>query len=95
MQEKNKKNDDENIILAWYNEIPRKKRSKFMATLQLKLEMSQNTIYNKMRTNTWRAIDREVIEQIINDGSWENDSQMQQQTASSHPQRFRGCQRCR
>lgn len=42
-----------------------------MATLQLKLEMSQNTIYNKMRTNTWRAIDREVIEQIINDGSWE------------------------
>ena len=37
MQEKNKKNDDENIILAWYNEIPRKKRSKFMATLQLKL----------------------------------------------------------
>lgn len=71
MQEKNKKNDDENIILAWYKEIPRKKRSKFMATLQLKLEMSQNTIYNKMRTNTWRAIDREVIEQIINDGSWE------------------------
>lgn len=71
MQEKNKKNDDENIILAWYNEIPRKKRSKFMATLQLKLEMSQNTIYNKMRTNTWRAIDREVIEQIINDGTWE------------------------
>lgn len=71
MQEKNKKNDEENNILAWYNEIPRKKRSKFMATLQLKLEMSQNTIYNKMRTNTWRAIDREVIEQIINDGSWE------------------------
>lgn len=71
MQEKNKKNDEENNILAWYNEIPRKKRSKFMATLQLKLEMSQNTIYNKMRSNTWRAIDREVIEQIINDGSWE------------------------
>lgn len=71
MQEKNKKNDEENNILAWYNEIPRKKRSKFMATLQLKLEMSQNTIYNKMRSNTWRAIDRDVIEQIINDGSWE------------------------
>lgn len=71
MQEKNKKNDEENNILAWYNEIPRKKRSKFMATLQLKLEMSQNTIYNKMRTNTWRAIDRDVIEQIINDGQWE------------------------
>lgn len=71
MQEKNKKNDEENNILAWYNEIPRKKRSKFMATLQLKLEMSQNTIYNKMRTNTWRAIDRDAIEQIINDGQWE------------------------
>lgn len=71
MQEKNKKNDEENNILAWYNEIPRKKRSKFMATLQLKLEMSQNTIYNKMRSNTWRAIDRDVIEQIINDGLWE------------------------
>lgn len=71
MQEKNKKNDEENNILAWYNEIPRKKRSKFMATLQLKLEMSQNTIYNKMRSNTWRTIDRDVIEQIINDGLWE------------------------
>lgn len=71
MQEKKQKNDEENNILAWYNEIPRKKRSKFMATLQLKLEMSQNTIYNKMRSNTWRAIDRDVIEQIINDGSWE------------------------
>lgn len=71
MQEKTQKNEEENVILAWYNELPRNKRSKFIIALQLKLEMSQSTIYFKMSTDSWRAIERDAVEQVINDGSWE------------------------
>lgn len=71
MQTNNEKNEEENVILAWYNELPRNKKSKFIVALQLKLEVSQSTIYFKMRTNSWRAIERETIEQLINEGTWE------------------------
>lgn len=71
MQINNEKNEEENAILAWYNELPRNKKSKFIVALQLKLEVSQSTIYFKMRTNSWRAIERETIEQLINEGTWE------------------------
>lgn len=71
MQTNNEKNEEENAILAWYNELPRNKKSKFIIALQLKLEMSQTTIYFKMRTNNWRSIERDAVEQVINEGTWE------------------------
>lgn len=71
MQANNEKNEEENAILTWYNELPRNKKSKFIIALQLKLEMSQTTIYFKMRTNNWRSIERDAVEQVINEGTWE------------------------
>lgn len=71
MQEKTKKNEEENAILAWYNELSSGKKRRFIIALQLKLEMSQSSIYKKMRTDSWRSIEREVVEQVINEGTWE------------------------
>lgn len=71
MKEKMEKNDEKNSLFAWYKELPRTKKSKFLITLQLKLEISQGAIYYKMKNNNWRSIERDIIEQVINEGSWE------------------------
>lgn len=72
MKENKEKTYEENPILAWYNELPRTKKSKFLIAIQLKLEISQGAVYYKMKNNNWRSIERDIIEQIINDGLWEN-----------------------
>lgn len=52
MEEKKQKNDEKNSLLDWYNEIPRKKRSKFILALQLKFGMSASGIYDKIKKTT-------------------------------------------
>lgn len=72
MKEINEKKSEENSFLLWYNELPRTKKSKFILALQLSLEVSQAAVYYKLKKNSWRNIERDVVEQIINDGSWES-----------------------
>ena len=56
MEEKKQKNDEKNSLLDWYNEIPRKKRSKFILALQLKFGMSASGIYDKIKKEDRKSV---------------------------------------
>ena len=71
MEEKKQKNDEKNSLLAWYNEITRKKRSKFILALQLKFGMSASGIYDKIKKNNWLPYQKDIVDEVINEGSWE------------------------
>ncbi len=65
------KNDEKNSLFDWYNEIPRKKRSKFILALQLKFGMSASGIYDKIKKDNWLPYQKDIVDEVINEGSWE------------------------
>lgn len=71
MKENKEKSEKKNSLLEWYNEIPRKKRNKFILALQLKFDMSAQGIYDKIKKDNWKPYQREMIDEVINEGSWE------------------------
>ena len=71
MKENKGKSEKKNSLLEWYNEIPRKKRNKFILALQLKFDMSAQGIYDKIKKDNWKSYQREMIDEVINEGSWE------------------------
>lgn len=71
MKENKEKSEKKNSLLEWYNEIPRKKRNKFILALQLKFDMSAQGIYGKIKKDNWKSYQREMIDEVINEGLWE------------------------
>lgn len=71
MKENKEKSEKKNSLLEWYNEIPRKKRSKFILALQLKFDMSAQGIYDKIKKDNWKPYQREMIDEVVNEGLWE------------------------
>jgi hypothetical protein len=71
MKENKEKSEKKNSLLEWYNEIPRKKRNKFILALQLKFDMSAQGIYDKIKKDNWKPYQREMIDEVINEGLWE------------------------
>ena len=71
MKENKEKSEKKNSLLEWYNEIPRKKRNKFILALQLKFDMSAQGIYDKIKKDDWKPYQREMIEEVVNEGLWE------------------------
>lgn len=71
MKENKGKSEKKNSLLDWYNEIPRKKRNKFILALQLKFDMSAQGIYDKIKKDNWKSYQREMIDDVINEGLWE------------------------
>lgn len=71
MKENKKKSEKKNSLLEWYNEIPRKKRNKFILALQLKFDMSAQGIYDKIKKDNWKPYQREMIDEVVNEGLWE------------------------
>lgn len=71
MKENKEKSEKKNSLLEWYNEIPRKKRNKFILALQLKFDMSAQGIYDKIKKDNWKPYQREMIDEVVNEGSWE------------------------
>lgn len=71
MKENKKKNEEKKSLRDWYNEIPRSKRNKFILALQLKFGMSASGIYDKIKKNNWLPYQREIVDEVINDGTWE------------------------
>lgn len=71
MKENKEKSEKKNSLLEWYNEIPRKKRNKFILALQLKFDMSAQGIYDKIKKDNWKPYQREMIEEVVNEGLWE------------------------
>lgn len=71
MKENKEKSEKKKSLLEWYNEIPRKKRNKFILALQLKFDMSAQGIYDKIKKDNWKSYQREMIDEVINEGLWE------------------------
>ena len=71
MKENKEKSEKKNSLLEWYNEIPRKKRNKFILALQLKFDMSAQGIYDKIKKDNWKPYQREIIDEVVNEGLWE------------------------
>lgn len=71
MKENKEKSEEKNSLLEWYNEIPRKKRNKFILALQLKFDMSAQGIYDKIKKDNWKPYQREMIDEVVNEGLWE------------------------
>ena len=71
MKENMQKSDEKNSLRDWYNEIPRNKRNKFILALQLKFGRSASGIYDKIKKNNWLPYQREMVEEVINEGKWE------------------------
>lgn len=71
MKENKGKSEKKNSLLEWYNEIPRKKRNKFILALQLKFDMSAQGIYDKIKKDNWKPYQREMIDEVVNEGLWE------------------------
>ena len=71
MKENKEKSEKKNSLPEWYNEIPRKKKNKFILALQLKFDMSAQGIYDKIKKDNWKSYQREMIDEVINEGSWE------------------------
>ena len=71
MKGNKEKSEKKNSLLEWYNEIPRKKRNKFILALQLKFDMSAQGIYDKIKKDNWKSYQREMIDEVINEGLWE------------------------
>lgn len=71
MKENKEKSEKKNSLLDWYNEIPRKKRNKFILALQLKFDMSAQGIYDKIKKDNWKPYQREMIDEVVNEGLWE------------------------
>lgn len=71
MKENMQKSDEKNSLHEWYNEIPRNKRNKFILALQLKFGMSASGIYDKIKKNNWLPYQREMVDEVINEGKWE------------------------
>ena len=71
MKENKEKSEKKNSLLEWYNEIPRKKRNKFILALQLKFDMSAEGIYDKIKKDNWKPYQREMIDEVVNEGLWE------------------------
>ena len=71
MKENKEKSEKKNSLLEWYNEIPRKKRNKFILALPLKFDMSAQGIYDKIKKDNWKPYQREMIEEVVNEGLWE------------------------
>ena len=71
MKENKEKSKKKNSLLEWYNEIPRKKRNKFILALQLKFDMSAQGIYDKIKKDNWKPYQREMIDEVVNEGLWE------------------------
>lgn len=72
MKENKQKSEKKNSLFDWYNEIPRQKRNKFILALQLKFDMSAQGIYDKIKKDNWKPYQREIIDEVINEASWEN-----------------------
>ncbi len=70
MQEKKQENELENSLQAWYQELPRREKSQFLLALQLKFGMSQTGLYAKIKKDNWLPYQREIVESIIEEGSW-------------------------
>ena len=70
MKENKEKSEKKNSLLEWYNEIPRKKRNKFILALQLKFDMSAQGIYDKIKKDNWKPYQREMIDEVVNEGLW-------------------------
>ena len=71
MKENKEKSEKKNSLLEWYNEIPRKKRNKFILALQLKFDMSAQGIYDKIKKDNWKPYQREMVDEVVNEGLWE------------------------
>lgn len=71
MKENMQKSDEKNSLREWYNEIPRNKRNKFILALQLKFGMSASGICDKIKKNNWLPYQREMVDEVINEGKWE------------------------
>ena len=71
MKENKEKSEKKNSLLEWNNEIPRKKRNKFILALQLKFDMSAQGIYDKIKKDNWKPYQREMIDEVVNEGLWE------------------------
>lgn len=71
MKENKQKNAAKNTLLDWYQDIPRTKRSKFILALQLKFGLSASGIYDKIKKDNWRPYERDMVDEVINDGTWE------------------------
>lgn len=65
------KKNEENAVKAWYESLPRNKKTKILVYLQMKLGKSQGTIYARIADNGWSQVEREYINRIMEDGSWD------------------------
>lgn len=71
MKENKEKNEAKNSLLEWYQEIPRTKKSKFIFALQVKFGLSASGIYDKIKKDNWRPYERDMVNDVINEGTWE------------------------
>lgn len=71
MKENKEKKSQKNVLLAWYQKIPRQKRNKFLLALQLKFGMSSNGLYDKLKKDNWLPYQREIVESVIKEGAWD------------------------
>lgn len=71
MKENKEKSEAKNSLLSWYQEVPRTKKTKFILALQIKFGLSASGVYDKIRKNNWRPYEREMVDEVINDGTWE------------------------
>lgn len=71
MKENKEKSEAKNSLLSWYQEVPRTKKTKFILALQIKFGLSASGVYDKIKKNNWRPYEREMVDEVINDGAWE------------------------
>lgn len=71
MKENKEKSEAKNSLLSWYQEVPRTKKTKFILALQIKFGLSASGVYDKIKKNNWRPYEREMVDEVINDGTWE------------------------
>lgn len=71
MKENKEKSEAKNSLLSWYQEVPRTQKTKFILALQIKFGLSASGVYDKIKKNNWRPYEREMVDEVINDGTWE------------------------
>jgi len=59
-------------IKEFYQSLGKGEKGRFTTWLQVRLEMSYTAIMSRLRTDGWRSLEREAIEEGIQTGEWRN-----------------------
>lgn len=54
-----------NLINEFYENLPKGKKGKFAFHLQSALELSYQTVFTRIRTDSWKQLEREAVMKII------------------------------